>query len=455
MGTTEKNIGEQIGDAISEAIRSEDYSNLKSTVEQAISEASRAVSSGLEQAARDSEDARARRREREALAREEERARAEARRQEYERRNKELAQKREVEASINARFADVAGKKRWAIALCVLWGLGIFSGLDMLVNEIGFSLYGYIFWDDILNAVIVIAINVGLFAWSFSRFKLLKSFETYKHILGTRESCTVDELSSQTSKPADAVVKSLRKMIAKGFFKQGHINDRASFLMVTDAEYALYRRGLEAAYEYDEQDGEGEGGSSAPAGSEYARAYAVGAADAGRRRSAPESISKSKKGKDGTAEVELSPRVRAVLKRGDDFMAEIRSQNAAIPGEEVTRKIDQIELVLNSIFSRAKEHPEVVDELDRLMDYYLPTTVKLLDAYRDLDAQPIQGGNIAKSKRDIEETLDALNVAFEKLLDSIFDDVAWDISTDVSVLQTVLAQEGLTKDPFKDSNHRI
>jgi 5-bromo-4-chloroindolyl phosphate hydrolysis protein len=142
--------------------------------------------------------------------------------------------------------------------------------------------------------------------------------------------------------------------------------------------------------------------------------------------------------------------VRAVLKRGDDFIAEIRSQNAAIPGAEVTRKIDQIEIVLQSIFARAKEHPEVVDELDRLMNYYLPTTVKLLDAYRDLDAQPIQGANILKSKSDIEDTLDALNVAFEKLLDSIFNDMAWDISTDVSVLQTVLAQEGLTEDPFKD-----
>jgi hypothetical protein len=148
------------------------------------------------------------------------------------------------------------------------------------------------------------------------------------------------------------------------------------------------------------------------------------------------------------ASAPLPAEVEAILDRGQAFMTQIRASNAAIPGAEVTAKIDQIELVLQTIFERAQEHPEVVDDLDRLMNYYLPTTVKLLDAYRDLDAQPIQGENIARSKREIEGTLDALNIAFEKMLNQIFDDVAWDISTDVSVLHTVLAQEGLAAGPF-------
>lgn len=83
------------------------------------------------------------------------------------------------------------------------------------------------------------------------------------------------------------------------------------------------------------------------------------------------------------------------------------------------------------------------------MDYYLPMTVKLLDAYEDMDRQPVQGENISASKREIEDTIDTLNVAFEKILDSIFRDTAWDVSTDISVLHTVLAQEGLTEDDFE------
>ena len=83
------------------------------------------------------------------------------------------------------------------------------------------------------------------------------------------------------------------------------------------------------------------------------------------------------------------------------------------------------------------------------MDYYLPTTVKLLDAYEELDRQPVQGENIRNGKQEIEKTLDTLNLAFEKLLDSLFEDTAWDVATDISVLQTMLAQEGLTEQKLK------
>lgn len=83
------------------------------------------------------------------------------------------------------------------------------------------------------------------------------------------------------------------------------------------------------------------------------------------------------------------------------------------------------------------------------MDYYLPTTVKLLEAYQELDKQPVQGENILSSKSEIEGTLDTLNTAFEKLLDDLFQDTAWDVSSDISVLRTMLAQEGLAKDEWK------
>ena len=117
-----------------------------------------------------------------------------------------------------------------------------------------------------------------------------------------------------------------------------------------------------------------------------------------------------------------------------------------IPGEEVSAKIYHMELILERIFARAKTHPEVIPDLKKLMDYYLPMTVKLLNAYADMDAQPIQGANIESAKREIEGTLDTLSRAFEKLLDELFQDTALDVSSDITVLQTLLAQEGLTDD---------
>ena len=91
----------------------------------------------------------------------------------------------------------------------------------------------------------------------------------------------------------------------------------------------------------------------------------------------------------------------------------MRKSNDAIPGEQISQKISHMEMVVQKIFQRAKEHPEVIPDLDKLMDYYLPVTVKLLDAYEDLIAQPVQGENIINSKKEIEDTLDTLNIAFE------------------------------------------
>ena len=84
------------------------------------------------------------------------------------------------------------------------------------------------------------------------------------------------------------------------------------------------------------------------------------------------------------------------------------------------------------------------------MDYYLPTTVKLLEAYAQMESQPTSGTNIQSAKVEIEATLDTLNVAFEKLLDDLFLETAWDVSSDISVLNTMLAQEGLKEDGLKN-----
>ena len=104
--------------------------------------------------------------------------------------------------------------------------------------------------------------------------------------------------------------------------------------------------------------------------------------------------------------------------------------------------------MISKIYNRVEQHPELVDDLGRFMDYYLPTTVKLLKAYEELDGQPSQGENIVNSKKEIEDTLDTIDQAFEKLLDSFFEEAAWDISSDISVLHNMFAQEGLTESDF-------
>ena len=98
------------------------------------------------------------------------------------------------------------------------------------------------------------------------------------------------------------------------------------------------------------------------------------------------------------------------------------------------------------IFEQVKKDPETADDLHKLMNYYLPTTKKLLAAYVELDKQAGNGENVQQTKNEIDAVMDTINEAFEKLLDSLFQDMAWDISSDISVMKTMMAQDGLTDD---------
>ena len=74
-----------------------------------------------------------------------------------------------------------------------------------------------------------------------------------------------------------------------------------------------------------------------------------------------------------------------MMEAGRAYIEKIERSNDAIPGEEISNKISHMQTIVERIFERVKEHPDCADELRRFMDYYLPTTVKLLDAYEELD----------------------------------------------------------------------
>jgi len=88
-----------------------------------------------------------------------------------------------------------------------------------------------------------------------------------------------------------------------------------------------------------------------------------------------------------------------------------------------------------------------MSRMHELMDYYLPTMIKLVSAYDEYDHVSEPGEDIIEAKKDIEDTLDTINVALRKLLNNLFKDSVWDVTTDAQVLKSVLAQKGLAGDP--------
>ena len=236
-------------------------------------------------------------------------------------------------------------------------------------------------------------------------------YKVYLKALGKNTHIALEKLSRSVGKPVKFVRKELQGMINQGLFLEGHLDHEEQNLITSDETYAHYEQSRLQM---------------------EARKQAEAAA--------PKQPSSTP-----------DPKVQEVLDRGNAYLREIRRCNDEIPGEEISAKISRMEAIVQRIFERAKAHPEIIPDLKKLMDYYLPMTIKLLNAYADMDRQPIQGDTIRASKQEIDTTLDTLNLAFEKLLDSVFQDTAMDVSSDISVLHTLLAQEGLTGDDFSNT----
>ena len=138
------------------------------------------------------------------------------------------------------------------------------------------------------------------------------------------------------------------------------------------------------------------------------------------------------------------PKTAALRKEKDRAISELRRLNDAIPDEKISAQIDHLEDVTGKIIGHVIEKPEKKTQISRFLDYFLPTTLKLLNAYDRMDSAGISGSNIDATKQKVETMLDTLCTAFDKQLDALFGDEALDISTDITVMENLLAQEGLS-----------
>ena len=291
---------------------------------------------------------------------------------------------------------------------------GLTSVIFLIITLIGSVITAF----DVVSGLII-----GIFAVAFISFAVMTyvgvdmvrtvgRFRQYVSVLRDREFCDIKEIASVTGRDVRKVLKDVKKMITKGWFCQGHLDEKESCLMVSEHAWNQYTALMEDM----------------------------------KQRKAEEQAAQKKMREEYDR---LSPEVQKIVQAGDEYVRRIKAANDAIPGEVISAKISRMELLVDRIFDRVEQNPDSVNDMRRMMDYYLPTTMKLLEAYEELDAQPVQGENIISSKKEIEDTIDTLNIAFEKLLDSLFQDTAWDVSSDISVLHTMLAQEGLTEDGLK------
>lgn len=128
----------------------------------------------------------------------------------------------------------------------------------------------------------------------------------------------------------------------------------------------------------------------------------------------------------------------------DAILAEIRQVNDAVSNEKVSAQIDRIGVITAKILDYQKSHPEKAPQLHSFLSYYLPTTLKILRAYAQLEAQGVEGQNITAAMGRIEGMMDKVVEGFETQLDMLFQGDAMDITTDVEVLERMLQKDGLS-----------
>lgn len=234
-----------------------------------------------------------------------------------------------------------------------------------------------------------------------------RRYKRYVDMVKDKLYCSIQEMAKRTGKSKRFVVKDVTRMIQLGMFKQGRLDQKETCLIASDEMYDRY---LLTQKDYEEQ----------------------------QKKRETEKLADERK----QQEKERLGEAAEVIEEGKSYVRLIRQCNDEIPGEEMSDKLDRLETLVTRIFNRVEEEPELATELRKMLSFYLPTTKKLLEAYRDLDGQP-DLSNVAQTKREIETAVDNINEAFEKFLDELFREKAWDIQSDISVLHTMMKQDGL------------
>ncbi len=265
-------------------------------------------------------------------------------------------------------------------------------------------------WSGAGVLIFFLLVSIGFILLGKNKIQLISKAKRYVKLCGNKMYAELEELATQVGISTGKVTRELRRILRKGIIPSAHMDKMATHLMLNDVVYKQY---LDA---------------------EKSRLL--------QEKEKKERSAVTKKQEKTAEQTELEQ----MVSEGYDAIRKLRDMNDLIPGEVISAKLYQLESLLKEIFERVQKEPSQMNRMHKVMSYYLPTTLKLVEAYHEFDKVSNQGEEIASAKKEIESTLDAINNAFVELLNNLFQDKVFDVTTDAQVLQTMLASEGLTKE---------
>ena len=276
--------------------------------------------------------------------------------------------------------------KRWAF----FGGLAAALCLIPFIGSLGTPLYWLfqgnlsLFIEDLMNLMVLpcmAAGGLGLLWAGLRKRKQASRYRSYLAMIGRKKIVSVSVLSSAIGRSPSQVRDDLADMLDDGLFPQGFLDYGGDRLVLT-----------------------GDGITETP-----------------------------------------KPEPEAPPKADENaILAEIRAINDAIDNEKLSAQIDRVGVITARILDYQRAHPEKEAELHSFLSYYLPTTLKILRTYAQLEDQDVSGQNITAAMERIERMMDKAVDGFEKQLDRLFQGDAMDITADVEVLERMLAKDGLS-----------
>ncbi len=270
-------------------------------------------------------------------------------------------------------------------------GASIFSTRYMLIGTTGIGV-----------SLVVLLLNILLIMRFVSTIKYKNRFDVYNEILRFSSIEILDDLAGYSKQKELTIVRDLERAVKHKLIPQGHFSRDNLVFMVSDEIYDKY---MQKPAVYD--------------------------------RYFKNQIEERKRMKSRTNAM------NQIMDKGNKYIEKIHDFGSIIKEKSVSRKLEKMETIVSMIFHEIDINPSQAHSLGMFLNYYLPTTEKLLDAYASIGEKQIKGKNLSKAKKEIEEALDTIVCAFEGILEKLYEEHEMDIASDIAAMEIMMKQEGL------------
>ena len=269
--------------------------------------------------------------------------------------------------------------------------LAIIGALAMLgtLDNISFHIQYGRWWDfikEIFFPTGLLAGGIGVMLGGRGMTKRARRFGKYLAVAGKRDAVPISQLAAAAEVSEHKVEKDLEIMMEKGLWGEE---------AYVDIGHGMVFRSQAAATDYFQGQ---------------------------KRQTAPVMPAQTEEGYSG-------------------MLRQIRRANDRIADPVLTAKITRLEDVAGKIFRIIEKEPAKKNKASTFLNYYLPTTQKLLDAYAEFEEAGVSGENLTQAKAKIEQTMDNVVAGFEHQLDELYHAEAMDIDSDIRVMETMLRRD--------------